>query len=91
VLSPEFLAMIRCPENRSPLSPADDALVARLNQSIAAGTLKNRAGQPVAEPLDGGLVRQDGTIAYPIVDGFPVLLIDEGIPLAQLGLDHAKT
>jgi uncharacterized protein len=90
VLSPEFLAMIRCPENRSPLALADEALVARLNQAVAAGTLKNRAGQPVAEPLDGGLIRQDGTIAYPIVDGFPVLLVDEGIPLAQLGLDRGQ-
>ncbi len=84
MISPDFLAMIRCPENRSPLAPADEPLVAELNRAAAAGTLKNRAGQPVAGPFDGGLVREDRTIVYPIIDQIPILLIDEGIPLAQL-------
>jgi uncharacterized protein YbaR (Trm112 family) len=47
--------------------------------------LKNKGGEPVEAPLAGGLVREDNTLLYPIVDGIPVLLIDEAIPLEQIG------
>jgi uncharacterized protein YbaR (Trm112 family) len=59
---------------------AEAALVARLNEAAAAGSLRNAAGNPVSETLDGGLVREDGRIVYPIVEGIPRLLADEGIP-----------
>ena len=49
---------------------------------IAAGALTNRAGQPVKEKMDGGLVRADGRFLYPIRHNIPVMLVDEGIPLA---------
>jgi uncharacterized protein YbaR (Trm112 family) len=84
VVSKEFLAMIRCPENRSALALADVALVGRLNEAIVAGRLRNRAGQDVVEFLDGGLVREDNSIVYPIVRQIPILLVDEGIPLEQI-------
>jgi uncharacterized protein len=38
----------------------------------------------VTEPLDGGLVRADQKILYPIRENIPVMLIDEGIPLEQV-------
>jgi uncharacterized protein len=84
VISSEFLAMIRCPENRSTLALADSALIKQLNVAIRAGRIINRCGQAVGEPLDGGLVREDNMILYPIVREIPVLLIDEGIPLEQI-------
>jgi uncharacterized protein len=84
LISKEFLAMIRCPENRSALALADSALVKQLNEAIRAGRLKNRSGSAVGEPMDGGLIREDKTILYPIVREIPVLLIDEGIPLEQV-------
>jgi uncharacterized protein YbaR (Trm112 family) len=84
VISAEFIAMLRCPENRTPLALADAALVRRLNAAIRAGRLRNRGDQPVVEPLDGGLIRQDNAIVYPIVRDIPVLLADEGIPLEQV-------
>lgn len=86
MLSADFLAMIRCPENRTPLAMADSSLIARLNEAIRAGRLRNRSCQPVAEPIDGGLIREDRAILYPIVREIPVLLVDEGIPLDQI--DH---
>ena len=43
--------------------------------------MKNRGGEAVKAPLEGALVRSDGQRAYPIRDGIPRLLIDEGIPL----------
>jgi uncharacterized protein YbaR (Trm112 family) len=85
VIPPELLQRIVCPDRRTPLQVAGEALIARLNAAIAAGTLKNRIGRALDAPLDGGLVREDGEVLYPIIDGIPVLLIDEAIPLEQVG------
>jgi uncharacterized protein YbaR (Trm112 family) len=79
MISPEFLAILRCPEDHSKLTLADSALVERLNKSVAGKELKNRSGQAVEKPLDGGLVRADGQVLYPIIDRIPILLVDEGI------------
>ncbi len=81
MIDKDLLKILVCPENRTPLRLADEALVDRLNRAVAAGTLKNRVGQPVQSPLEGGLVREDGALFYPIINGIPVLLIDEAIPL----------
>lgn len=79
--------MLRCPETRTPLALADAALLNRINSEIRAGRLRNRGDQVIAEPLDGGLVRQDNAMLYPIVRDIPVLLADEGIPLDQLRVE----
>lgn len=84
MLSPELLAILRCPDDRSPLAPIDAGLLSRLNQAVAAGTLRNRAGRTVEQPLDGGLMRQAGDFVYPLHDQIPVLLKDDAIPLDQL-------
>jgi len=48
---------------------------------VSRGELKNRAMKPVTETLDGGLIRADRKILYPIREDIPVMLIEEGIPL----------
>ena len=80
----ELTQILRCPEDRSVLSLADPELVTRLNSAIRAGRLRNRRGQTVEAPLDGGLVRAAGDLLYPIVDEIPVLLQDEAIPLDRV-------
>ncbi len=81
MLDPELLKIMCCPETHQPIAVADPALIGKLNQLIAAGQLKNRAGQPIKEKIDGGLVREDRKFAYPIRDNIPIMLIDEAIPL----------
>ncbi|HUY32882.1 MAG TPA: Trm112 family protein [Pirellulales bacterium] len=83
MISKELLEILVCPQNRTPLGLADTTLVAELNRSIAAGVVRNMAGDKVERPLDGGLVREDGTLLYPIIDGIPVLLVDEAIGLTK--------
>jgi len=84
MLDKELLDLLVCPETQTPLTLADPALLERLNRAIAAGVVRNRGGQSVEEPLESGLVREDGTLLYPILDGIPVMLIEEAIPLGQL-------
>ncbi len=84
MIDEKLLDILACPENHTSLSLADEQLLAKLNKAISAGKLKNKAGQPVEEPVEGGLVREDRTLLYPIVDGIPVLLIDEALPLDQI-------
>ena len=81
MIDPELLEILACPATHQPLSMADADLVAALNAAAEAGGLKNVGGAAVAGSLDGGLVREDGAIVYPIRDRIPVLLVDEGISL----------
>ena len=73
------IELLVCPQNHTPLHLADAALIERLNQAIARGELKNAGGQVVSRPLDGGLLRADGCLLYPMVDEIPILLPDEAI------------
>ena len=81
LIDPGLLKILCCPETHQPVSEADAALVADLNNRIAAGTLTNRAGQTVKEKLDGALVRSDGRLAYPIRHRIPVMLVEEAVAL----------
>ncbi|MGD8319969.1 MAG: hypothetical protein PVJ02_05930 [Gemmatimonadota bacterium] len=55
--------------------------MARLNTAIQAGGVRNRGGELVSEPVQEGLVREDGLFLYPVRDDIPIMLIDEAIPL----------
>jgi uncharacterized protein YbaR (Trm112 family) len=77
----ELLAILCCPETKQDVTLATDALISRLNERISKGEVKNKAGQAVKEKLDGGLLRADRKILYPIREDIPVMLIEEGIPV----------
>ena len=84
MIDKELLDILVCPLDHSPLDLANEELVARLNRAIAEGRVTNRGGQAVEKPVQGGLVRQDKTVLYPIFDNIPVLLADDAVPLDQI-------
>ena len=82
MIDAELLKILCCPETHQELRLAEPAVIEQLNGQVAAGALKNRAGQLVQEKIEGGLIRADGKFLYPIRHNIPVMLVDEGIPLA---------
>jgi len=80
-IDPELLEILVCPETHQAVAPADDETLKRLNERIRAGAVKNRQGDPVKEPVQEALLRQDGKCLYVIDDGIPNMLIDERIDL----------
>lgn len=83
MIAKELLEILVCPETKQPLEIAPASLIAQLNERICQGTLKNRAGSLIRKPLQDGLVRTDKLVFYAIQDGIPIMLIDEGIVLAD--------
>lgn len=83
-LDKDLLAILCCPETKQGVVLADDVLIQKVNVAIERGSLKNNAQKPVTEKLDGGLIRSDNKILYPVREDIPVMLIDEGIPLEQI-------
>ena len=75
----DLLELLACPETHQSLKEADDALLQDINARISAGGCTNVGEAEVTEPLQAGLVREDGQIVYPIRDTIPVLLVPEGI------------
>jgi uncharacterized protein YbaR (Trm112 family) len=81
MIDKDLLEILACPATHQPLAEANAELLGRLNRAIAAGQQRNAAGQAVSEAVEAALVRQDNRLCYPIRDGIPVLLVDEGLPL----------
>lgn len=84
MVDPELLEILVCPDTKQPVRTADEDLVGRINEAIAEGRLVNQGGETVQDTIDGGLVREDGGVLYPIRDDIPIMLIDEAIELDDL-------
>ena len=79
-----LLDIICCPVTRQPMSKLTGTTLARLNELVRKQKISSRDETLVSEELEGALVTDDGKLAYPIVDGIPVLLAERGIALVQL-------
>lgn len=62
-----MLAVLRCPETRQPLSLATPEQISDLDCAVDGTTITH------------ALMREDGQVAYPVDDGYPVLLLDRQI------------
>ena len=87
MLDPELLALLVCPETQQDVALASEEEMAQLNAAIRQGRVRTAAGKPVNEPVEGALVRIDRAVAYPIRDGIPVMLVPEGLQIAEVKLN----
>ena len=78
-----LLDILVCPETKQPLHAAETAVLESLNASIRGGSVRTRGGEAVTDEILEGLVREDGTVLYPVRDDIPIMLIDESIQLSQ--------
>ena len=83
VLDHQLLSILCCPETKQDIRLLEPSSVKKLNQRIEKGELKTKGGQSVSEKIDGGLLRNDGTVVYPIRDQIPIMLIEEGILIEE--------
>jgi uncharacterized protein YbaR (Trm112 family) len=83
-LDKALLDIICCPVTHVPLELMADDSLQQLNSLISEKRIKNCTDELVTEALQEALVTRDGRLAYPIRDGIPVLLEEQGILLAQL-------
>jgi uncharacterized protein YbaR (Trm112 family) len=81
MIKPELLKILCCPETHQRLTQLGPAQVDEINGRIASGKLVDRLGTVVTEGIEGGFIREDGKVFYPIRRNIPVLLIKEGIQL----------
>ena len=78
-VAPDLVEILICPETKQPVRLMSAAELAKLNERIRGGQVRNRGGAEVKTELVEALVREDGRIAYPVDDGIPVMLMDESI------------
>ncbi|MBN1129736.1 MAG: hypothetical protein JXA71_12150 [Chitinispirillaceae bacterium] len=80
MIEKELLEILCCPETKQDLTLIQGPVITKLNEMIKEGRLKNRAGETIREPMDAGLLREDGKYLYMIRENIPIMLIDEAIP-----------
>ena len=80
-VAPDLVEILICPETKQPVRLMSAAELAKLNERIRGGQVRNRGGAEVKAELVEALVRDDGRVAYPVDDGIPVMLIDESVEL----------
>jgi len=81
LVDPDLVRILCCPATHQPVTEADAALVADLNERIASGSLKTTDGKVVTDRIDGALVREDRRVAYAVRHGLPIMLSDEALLL----------
>jgi uncharacterized protein YbaR (Trm112 family) len=80
----KLLEILCCPVSKTPLIRVSATRLKKLNEAIAAGELLYVGGETVEQPLREALVTDDSKVVYPVVDGIPVLLEQQGIGTTQL-------
>lgn len=80
----KLLDLLVCPATRQPLALLDKPGLEALNRAIAAGSVKRVDDAPQTETIRETLITRDRKTLYRIDDGIPVLLIEEGIPVAAV-------
>lgn len=79
----KLLEILCCPVSKTPLTVLGPQKLEKLNAAIKNGEALYVGGEKVAEPLQEGLITDDGKVIYPVQDNIPILLEEKGIGTTQ--------
>jgi uncharacterized protein YbaR (Trm112 family) len=79
----KLLEILCCPASKTPLTVLGRQKLEKLNRAIENGGALYVGGEKVTEPLQEGLITEDGKVIYPVQDDIPILLEEKGIGTAQ--------
>jgi uncharacterized protein YbaR (Trm112 family) len=80
----ELLDILCCPETKKELKVLSSEQLTAFNAKISAKSLKYKDGTEVDKPLEEALITVDGQTIYRVDDEIPIMLVEKGIPAAQL-------
>ncbi len=83
MIPPDLLEILCCPETHQRVLVARAPLLAVVAEAARGGGLKTENGEPVTDPPNSGLVREDGKFLYPVRNGIPIMLVEERIPVPE--------
>lgn len=79
----KLLEILCCPVSKTPLTVLGRQKLDTLNATIASGDALYVDGEKVMDPLQEGLITEDGKVIYPVQDDIPILLEEKGIGTTQ--------
>ena len=79
----KLLEILCCPVSKTPLNVLATAKLDKLNSAIANGDALYIDHSKVSDPLQEGLITEDGKVIYSVQDNIPVLLEEKGIGTLQ--------
>jgi uncharacterized protein YbaR (Trm112 family) len=82
-MDPRLLDLLCCPVSKLPLRRIGREQLHALNRAIDGGGVLKVSGEAQVITLADALIRADGQVIYPVDDGIPVLLAEEGIGTTQ--------
>lgn len=82
-INDQLLSLLCDPVSHVPLTMIRKKQLQLVNQQIDAGQVETVDGIEVSETLEDALITQDNKVIYPIRDGIPVLLYEQGIGTTQ--------
>jgi uncharacterized protein YbaR (Trm112 family) len=79
----KLLEILCCPVSKTPLTVLGRQKLEKLNKAIENGEALYVGGEKVTQPLQEGLITEDGKVIYPVQDDIPILLEEKGIGTTQ--------
>ena len=79
----KLLEILCCPVSKTPLTVLGQEKLNQLNNAIESNEALYINGETVTEPLQEGLITQDGKVIYAVQDDIPILLEEKGIGTTQ--------
>ena len=79
----KLLEILCCPVSKTPLNVLGAEKLDTLNKAIGDGDALYIDNSKVSDPLQEGLITEDGKVIYAVQDNIPVLLEEKGIGTTQ--------